>query len=132
MAAIVIHKWVRTHGIYFIPRFCPQNPAPDAADRPHKARPVRPYTKLATGPSSFVLVGNEESEMSLSHGAINDHSIMLTSYKMMKKRRAAVTVAFINPKTLLFQLIIVSMFSKLHRLKLCIVYFGSDRCSTYR
>ena len=44
MAAIVIHKWVPTHGIHFIPRFCPQNPVPGTADRPPRARPVRPRT----------------------------------------------------------------------------------------
>ena len=46
MAAIVIHKWVPTHGIHFIPRFCPQNPAPGAADQPPRPRPVRPYTGI--------------------------------------------------------------------------------------
>ena len=34
------------HGIYFIPRFCLQNPTPSAADRPPRARPVRPYTRI--------------------------------------------------------------------------------------
>ena len=37
LAAIVIHKWVLKHGIHFIPRFCPKNPAPGAADQPPRA-----------------------------------------------------------------------------------------------
>ena len=43
MAAIVIHKWVPTHVIHFIPRFCLQSPVHGTADRPPRARPVRPY-----------------------------------------------------------------------------------------
>ena len=35
-----------TYAWNFIPRFCPQNPAPGAADRPPRARPVRPYTGI--------------------------------------------------------------------------------------
>ena len=46
MAAIVIHKWVPTHGIHFIPRFCPQNPTLGTADQPPRACPVRPYTGI--------------------------------------------------------------------------------------
>ena len=46
MAAIVIHKWVPTHGIHFIPRVWPQNPAPGAADWLPRARPVRSYTGI--------------------------------------------------------------------------------------
>ena len=41
-----MHKWAPTHGIYFIPRFCLQNPAPGTADRPPKPRPFRPYTGI--------------------------------------------------------------------------------------
>ena len=46
LAAVVIHKWVPMHGIYFIPRFCPQNPAPGATNRPPRPRPVRPYIRI--------------------------------------------------------------------------------------
>ena len=34
------------HGIYFIPRICPQNPPPGVADRPPRPRPVRPYSGI--------------------------------------------------------------------------------------
>ena len=44
LAAIVIHK--PTHGIYFIPRFCPQNPASGATDRLPRPRTVRRYSEI--------------------------------------------------------------------------------------
>ena len=45
LADIFIHKWVPAHGIHFIPRFCPQNPTPGAADW-LPAHSVRPNTGI--------------------------------------------------------------------------------------
>ena len=47
LAATVIHKWVPTHGIYFIRGLTPQNPAPSAAaGQPSPAE----HRNFATGP----------------------------------------------------------------------------------
>ena len=57
MAAIVIHKWVPTQEMHSIPRFCPQNPNPGAADRPPAQGPPSQAVNrnLGTGPNNFFL-----------------------------------------------------------------------------
>ena len=44
MASLVIHKWVPTHGTYFISRVCQLNPAQGDTARPLWVRPVRMST----------------------------------------------------------------------------------------
>ena len=47
------------HGIYFIPRFYPQNPVRAAADRPPRLRPVRPYTGIWLWALKWLLLFSE-------------------------------------------------------------------------
>ena len=81
MAAIDIHKWVHTLGIYFIPRFCPQNAAPGAADRPPRPRPVRPYTEIwlrALTPLCMNLLYNSIA----SHASYIERNVSLLNWKL--------------------------------------------------
>ena len=81
LSGIIIHEWVLTHGIYFILRFSPQNPAPSAAARPPRGRPVRPNTRIWLRAHISSTTIKRITYVSINYGAETDTIVCARSFR---------------------------------------------------